>query len=121
MDMPWCGWVAVVGEVVMDVVAEKRLVAVYPDGASTPIHLRVGRPMPHPRGDWFCEVVAEGLRHWQGPSKICGVETWQALMLGLRFLREVVRSEVRDGAVFHWEDGEHVLYIDKLFPFHDSE
>jgi hypothetical protein len=99
----------------MDVIAEHRLVATFPDSEPAPVVLRVGRPYPHPKGDHACPVQAEGLRLWQGPSEIRGVGTWHALMLGLRFLRSILAAEIDRGAVFHWEDGEHVVGIEELF------
>ena len=69
--------------------------------------------------DWVCEVEAEGLSLWQGPSKIYGVDSWHALMLALRTLREILSHEVRQGAVFHWEGGKHAISIDELFVLHE--
>jgi hypothetical protein len=105
----------------MDVVAERRLLALFPDGASVPVCLRVGRPRPHPLGDWVCPVQAEGLRIWEGPSEFFGVGSWQALMIGLRFLREMLAAEMDKGAVFHWEDGEHAISLEELFSLHKIE
>jgi hypothetical protein len=99
----------------MDVIAEHRLVATFPDGGSGPVVLRVGRPYAHPKGDHACPVQAEGLRLWQGRNEIYGVGTWHALMLGLRFLRSMLAAEAGRGAVFHWEDGEHAVSVEELF------
>jgi hypothetical protein len=102
----------------MDVVAEHRLLALYPDGAAMPVCLRVGRPRPYPLGDWVCPIQAEGLRIWEGPREFCGVDSWQALMLALRLLREMLAAEIEAGAVFHWEDGEHPISVEVLFSVH---
>lgn len=99
----------------MDVIAEHRLVATFPDGELAAVILRVGCPYVHPNGDHACPIQAEGLRLWQGPSDIIGVGTWHALMLGLRFLRSILAAEVERGAVFHWESGEHPVTVEELF------
>lgn len=105
----------------MDVIAEYRLVATFPDGGPAPVVLRVGRPFAHPEGDHACPVQAEGLRLWQGPTDIRGVGTWHALMLGLRFLRDMLAAEAGRGAVFHWEGGEHPISVEDLFVLHPIE
>jgi hypothetical protein len=99
----------------MDVVAEHRLIATFPNSEAVPVCLRVGRPRPEPMGDWVCPVQGEGLRLWEGPSELLGVSSWHALMIGLRFLREMLAAEVRKGAVFHWEGSEHAISVEELF------
>ncbi|HKB02457.1 MAG TPA: hypothetical protein VKD90_09565 [Gemmataceae bacterium] len=105
----------------MDVIAELRLVAMFPNTGPTPVVLRVGRPYAHPDGDHACPVQADGLRLWRGPTDICGVGTWHALMLGLRFLRQMLAAEADRGAVFHWEGGEHPVRVEELFALHAIE
>lgn len=105
----------------MDVFAEHRLVATFPDCGPVPVCLRIGRPTPHPRGDYVCPVQAEGLRLWQGPSDIFGVSSWQALMLGLCFIRSMITAEVARGAVIYWEGGEHAISVEELFALHEVE
>ena len=98
-----------------DVIAERKLVASYPNDCAVQVTIRIGRPMPHPKGDWGCPVQGEGLRVWEGPTEIVGIDAWQALTLGLLFLRKMLRAEVEEEAVFHWEDGEDAIQIDELF------
>jgi hypothetical protein len=105
----------------MDVFAEQRLVAMFPDAGASPVVLRVGRPYAHSEGDHACLVQADGLRLWQGPTDICGVGTWHTLMLGLRFLRQMLAAEADRGAVFHSEGGEHPISIEELFALHAIE
>ncbi len=104
----------------MDVIAEHRLVATYPDGGPATVCLRVGRPEPHPHG-YACKVQAEGRSGWQGPTKIYGVDSWQALLLGLRFLRLMLDAEVDDGVISYRQGGEHALNIEELFALHKLE
>lgn len=103
----------------MEVIAERELLALFPNGEAAKVILRIGRPVTHRDGDWACPVQAEGLRLWQGPTEIRGVGSWHALMCGQRFLRNILTAEVEQGAVFHWEDGEHPIDIEELFVLHE--
>src|SRR5690349_23988522 len=105
----------------MDVIAEHEVLALFPDGEAAKVVLRIGRPVPHPESDWVCPVQAEGLRLWQGPTEIMGVGFWHALMCGQMFLREMLAAEAKQGAVFHWEGGEHPISIEELFVLHAIE
>ncbi len=99
----------------MDVIAERRLEAVSPDIGQATIHLRIGRPVPDAEGDWVCWVQADGLCLLHGPTKIVGVDSWQALILALRFLQEMLLAEAERGVMFYWEDGECAITIADLF------
>ena len=101
----------------MDVIAEHRVDVLYPDGEIRPVHLRIGRPRPHPegRGDWGCVVQAEGLRLWEGPAELFGEGSLHALMIGAGFLHRMLCSEVERGAVPRWPGGTAVLCVDDLF------
>ena len=105
----------------MDVIAEYQLVAKLPDSDPVTVSLRIGRPTPHPRGDFVCSVQAEGLGLRQEPIEIFGVSSWQALMLGLWFMRSTLAAEVARGAKFYWEDGEHAISVEELFALHKFE
>jgi hypothetical protein len=104
----------------MDVVAEQRLSVLYPDGESVPVCLRVGRPLPGSQGDFLCPVEADGLRIWQGPREFSGVGSFHALMIGLRFLHNMLSFEVQRGAILHWEDGQQHLTINDFFVLHKT-
>jgi hypothetical protein len=110
----------------MEVIAETKLLVLYSDGQLVPVVLQVGRPTPHEKGnchheveDWDCEVAGTGLRLFQGSTRIRGLSSWDALVNGLRFLREMLSAEVKRGAVFHWEDGEHTMGVEELFCLHE--
>jgi Domain of unknown function (DUF6968) len=103
----------------MDVVADHNLFAVFANGQLAPVRLRIGRPMPHPKGDWACPVDVDGLQIVEGSTEIFGVGLGHALMLGLRFLREILSSEVQRGTVFHDEEGKHAINIERLFVLYE--
>jgi uncharacterized protein DUF6968 len=99
----------------MDVIAERRLIAIFPNAGPISVHLRIGRPAAHKEEGWVCPVQAQGLRLWQGPAKISGEDSWQALNLALLFLRRMLIAEAERGAEFHYEDGETPIRAQELF------
>ena|SRR5579871_4772773 len=99
----------------MDVIAERRLEALYPDIGLTSIHLRIGRPVPRDERDWSCPVQVEGLRLWHGFGEFAGVDSWQALLLALGFVQAILSAEAERGVVFHWESSEDAISIEELF------
>ena len=104
----------------MDVVAETRLVAVFDSGMSAKVALRIGRPVPHPKGDWVGTVQIDGFQAWAGSCEIYGVDSWQTLILSLRFVRSILLQEVEFGTAFHWEDGMDVINVEGLFIVQDE-
>jgi hypothetical protein len=99
---------------IMDWIAETPLRCLYPDGTSVAVTLRVGRPKPHKFG-WACAVAAEGLRVWEGPNEIIGIDSWHALMLALRFLQEMLNREVDRGAVLYWPEETSAKTVQEMF------
>jgi hypothetical protein len=105
----------------MDLVAEQRIDFLYPDGQLVPVHVRLGRPYPHPKGDWACLVQTEGLPERTDPTELFGVGPMHALMIGARFLHLRLTAEVARGAVPHDECDRDVMSIDSLFVFPNTE
>jgi hypothetical protein len=101
----------------MDVIAEDRIDILYPDGELRQVHLRIGRPHPNSKGkvEWGCQIQAEGLRIWEGPTELFGVSSLHALMIGVGFLRRMLTIEVDRGAVLHWQGETEPLHVDYLF------
>ncbi len=97
-----------------ETIIERRLECLSPDGNCRMIQLRIGRPYPDPKGDWSCPVAVEGWHGELGP--IHGIDSWQALLLALRLLEELLSAEVERGAVLHWppEEGQ-AIGIAELF------
>jgi uncharacterized protein DUF6968 len=83
----------------MEVVAES---VVFAENASTHRRkswIRVARPEPDPQGDFQCSVELKGLERGR---KIYGVDSFQALVLALRFLESRISAllEVRMAVPF---------------------
>jgi hypothetical protein len=105
----------------MYAVAEQRIDFLYPDGQLVPVHVRLGRPYLHPKGDWACLVQTEGLPERGDPTELFGFGPMHALMIGARFLHLRLSSEVARGAVPHYEGGRDVMSINSLFVFPAAE
>ncbi|MEU4740984.1 hypothetical protein AB0G02_11045 [Actinosynnema sp. NPDC023658] len=72
-----------------DVVAERRLEAVSPDGVRTPVVVSVGRPGPDPlsaHDDWRCPFRVTGLGD-EVVGAAFGVDSLQALLLAVHKVR----------------------------------
>lgn len=97
-----------------ETIIERQLECLLPDGSCRMIQLRIGRPYPDPKGDWSCPVAVDG---WHGEFRpIHGIDSWQALLLALRFLEGLLAAEVERGLVLHWPPGEgQAIGIPELF------
>lgn len=68
-------------------------------GRRKPFHVTIGMPRPS-KVDWYCPVRFTGLDH-RG-LRVFGVDSWQALILALRFVEINLRYEVRQGGQFYY-------------------
>ena len=98
-----------------DIVAEKRLRVRYPDGIVVPVCLRVGVPKPTRSDEAGCPVQAEGLRIWEGPKMMFGADTFQALLIAIRFVQKLLAMEVTRGAQLLHADEETPMTVEELF------
>lgn len=87
-----------------DVVAERRLEAVGPDGAGTVVTLAIGRPDrdPLPGGDWRCRYRVTGLGD-DSVRAAFGVDPLQALLLAVYKIQVELSERARTtGARLAW-------------------
>lgn len=105
----------------MDVIAEREFRAKFADGGTSVVTIRVSRPFPHLDAAYGCTVQVEGLQTWQRSTDTYGVDSWQAPMLGLNYLRFILSREVKFGTVFHWADDPEPVKVEELFKVHDVE
>lgn len=99
----------------MDLVAEHELSALFPDGRTATVRVRVGRPRLRPTGEWACPVEVVGLPGWQGPLDIFGEGSLQSLSLGLGVLRSELLRAATEGTVFRFPDSEDIVGVETLF------
>ena len=83
----------------MEVVAESIVFAAKLSQRRRRIRIRVARPEADGQGDFQCAVELKGLEHRR---KIYGVDSFQALMLALRFLETRISALLEDGWKFYF-------------------
>lgn len=77
-----------------DVIAERQLVG--KKGEQTfAITVKIGRPVPHPEGDWECPYAISGLPN-PTSIRVGGVDAVQALSLVLRMIGADLRFRYKD-------------------------
>ena len=76
-------------------VAETHVIWVMPDGVRCPGRIAVGLPTRRPTGEFACAIIADT---WSARTfTISGVDSMQALMLGLTFLGYELERFVSEG------------------------
>jgi hypothetical protein len=88
----------------MEVVAESVVFVENASQRRKRVRIRVARPEPDPRGDFQCTVELKGLER---RSKIYGVDSFQALVLALRFLETRVSTLLEEGWRFFFREDDH--------------
>ena len=96
-----------------ETVAQTQIVGVFPEGDLRSLKVRIGKPRQLSESDWVCPLAVEGLL--EGPTELHGVDSWHALMVGVRFLREILQTAKERGAIYHWPDGSEVVELSQLF------
>lgn len=95
-----------------DVIAEKDLVGIDPDGSRFKIMLKIGRP--YTEGDvWVCPIGAIGLHPEM--REVRADDSFHALMRGRRLLRQILEFFLDDGGRVLLPDARTPLSLDTLF------
>lgn len=87
----------------MLVAAERRWFAVDPNGTEHNLVLRVHVPAESPSGDWSATVSFGDLEKREYP--IVGIDAWQAVHLGMRFVAARIQHLEESGWHFYWSRG----------------
>ena len=75
------------------------------------VHVTIGAPEPD-GNDWCCPIRLKGLVDSK-ERRIFGVDSWQAVILALRFAETMLQNEVRKGGKLFYLGGE--TSVPKLF------
>lgn len=75
--------------------------AIAPDGAEIDAILTVGIPYLRPGGEWAAEISLGALEP-DSNVHICGVDSWQAIHLGMLFIKRRIEDYERRGWRFFW-------------------
>lgn len=95
------------------VVAERALVAEYPEGDRTPIQVRIGRPYKVAEKTWTCPLKLDGLG---SVSDGLGTDSWSALTVAIGVARQQLKICVEKGARLLCRDDDSEIELDDLFP-----
>lgn len=94
-----------------EIIAERDLIGVNPDGSKFKIMLKIGKPYTLGSKEWACSVGAIGL--YKRLREIRGVDSFQTLMQAIKFLRQLLEYFIEDGGrVLSAEDGSPVKITD---------
>ena len=83
-------------------IAETKLWMVTPAGTKKRLTVTLGKPC-RKMGHAACPVAIRGL--YEKISDICGEDTWQALILAIKFVRLTLYLWAKKGYKFTFEDG----------------
>ena len=82
---------------------ERHWHGVAPDGTEHAVVFRVGAPRPHEQGDWTADVAIIPMQ--STPYAIIGIDSWQAVELGMHHIVVMTKHYYELGWRFYWERG----------------
>ena len=83
-------------------IAETTLIMCDIDGGRREIHIKIGTPYKIPGGDAACPLSMDGL--YGKLHDIYGIDTFQALVLAVKFVRLTLRALEKKGATFYMSE-----------------
>lgn len=95
-------------------IASLSLDMIAKDGAVRLVRVSVDRPEQGSDGDWSCRVSLLGLA--EKPAHIFGVDSLQALTLGLAYVRSRLSLAVDRGNALQWTETGEGFALDAYFP-----
>lgn len=96
-----------------EIVATRKVKAVDSKGRTIDLTIMIGLPFEVSHDEWACAVSMEGLYKQRGP--IFGVDSLQALMLAVKFVKDLLEDFYEKGGKIYWSDeGKSVSLSDLL-------
>jgi hypothetical protein len=99
----------------MQAIAEEELTARFPNGRTSRISIRLAAPTAQSGSEWACQVQLAGLSAVPYDASIRGEGSWNSLMIGIGFVRNMLSAYIDRGVVFYWPDSDVVADMDTLF------
>ncbi len=96
-----------------EIIAERDLIGINPDGSRFKIMLKIGKPHTVDGGKWACAVGAIGL--YTRLREIRGRDSLQTLLQAIKFLRQLVEYFIDDGGSLLSPDDETPVKISDIF------
>jgi len=93
--------------------AERIVLGKKKSGEKFPITIGIGIPYQSDQGSWACPVALEGLH--QELADIHGVDSFQALMLGISLVKNLLLSFEEKGGELWTNDETERLCIEDIF------
>ncbi|WP_148300334.1 DUF6968 family protein [Holophaga foetida] len=97
----------------METIAARDLILVNPDGEHRALPLCIGKPYEVSNLEWACPVQAEAIGI--AAESIQGVDSFQALMLALDTIRQVMLNLSQEGFVFLNAEDNSPVDVVQLF------
>lgn len=95
------------------IVASRKLKAVDANGKASDLEIVIGLPFEVSQDEWACPVSLEGLFKHRG--SVFGVDSLQALMLAIKFVKDLLEDFYEKGGKICWfDDGKPVSLEDLL-------
>ena len=92
---------------------EREWLAVAPNGTEHKLLLSVGNLSRQPTGDWVADVSLGEIE--PQPHTIHGVDSWQAVHEGMRFVAARIKHLEAQGWRFYFERGDEPASASDLF------
>ncbi len=96
-----------------EIIAERDLIGIKPDGSKFKIMLKIGKPYTVDGVTWTCSVGAIGL--YKRLREISGIDSFQALMQAIKFLKQLIEYFIDDGGNLLSPDDETPVEISDIF------
>ncbi|MFH1147908.1 MAG: hypothetical protein V1736_09415 [Pseudomonadota bacterium] len=96
------------------IIGEREIFAVSATGERRSIRIAVGMPYRVNGDSWSCPVRMEGLR--DRIHDAVGVDSWQALVLAIGLVRQILWYFLEDGGRLFWEEGGKEMALDDILP-----
>ena len=94
---------------VENVIASRKFRAIDTHGKATSVEIVIGVPFEAGPDEWACPVLLKGLYKHRGP--IFGVDSMQALMLAIRFIRDLLNDFCEKGGKLYWPDNSESITV----------
>ena len=95
-----------------DIIAERDLVGIDPDGSRFKIMIKIGRPYTEGE-EWICPIGAIGLH--PELREVRANDSFQALMRGRKLLQQILEFFIDDGGRILTPDDRTPISLDTLF------
>ena len=96
-----------------NVIARRKIKAIDPRGKTHDLEIVIGQPFEVSQDEWACPVSMEGIYKHRGP--IFGVDSMQALLLAIKFLKDLLIDFSEKGGKLFWPESSDPITIDELF------